>query len=105
MESHVWVPVASESTYKDQLLPLSLGYPLRGLYSLGTHAYRAPHNGSASAPTGPWLSTLSTYSDQHASKKARMSSQELPRRIGSGVTGASLQCTEDKAAPPTMPPQ
>ena len=47
-----------------------------------------------------------TYSDQARlqQKKARMPPQELPRRIGSGMTGASLQCTEDKAAPPTMPP-
>ena len=41
MESHVLVPVASESTYQDQPLPPSLGYPLRGLGSLG--ARRAPH--------------------------------------------------------------
>ena len=32
-------------------------------------------------------------------------SLELPRRIGSGVTGALLQCIKDKATPLTMPPQ
>ena len=32
-------------------------------------------------------------------------SLELPRRTGSGVTGALLQCIKDKAAPLTMPPQ
>ena len=31
-------------------------------------------------------------------------SLELPRRIGSGVTGASLQCIKDKTASLTMPP-
>ena len=38
---------------QDQLFPPSLGYPLLGPYSLGTHARRAPHDGPASASTGP----------------------------------------------------
>jgi hypothetical protein len=128
---------------RDQLLPLSLGYPLPGSCSLGTRARRAPHNGSASSPTGPRLSTLSALWDRHVvrsthhtlrqaagaptsctgpsscilgvstpvssplpilgsprrsniqrparlqQKKARMPSQELPRRTGSGVTGVA----------------
>ena len=35
---------------QDQLLPPSLGNPLQGLDSLGIHARRTPHDGSASAP-------------------------------------------------------
>ena len=55
---------------QDQLLPPSLGHPLRGLGSLGIHARRAPHDGSASAPTEPRLSTLSTYSNRHVIRHA-----------------------------------
>ncbi|XP_066374079.1 uncharacterized protein [Miscanthus floridulus] len=50
---------------QDQLLPLSLGYPLPGSCSLGTRARRASHNGSTSSPTGPRLSTLSALWDRH----------------------------------------
>ena len=65
MESQVWVPVASKSTYKDQLLPPSLGNPLQGLGSLRIRTRRAPHDGLASAPTEPRLFTLSIHIDWH----------------------------------------
>jgi len=58
-------PCSHRISVQDQLLPPSIGHPLRGLGSLGIRARRAPHDGSASAPTGPRLSTLSTYSDRH----------------------------------------
>ena len=59
-------PCSLGISVQDQLLPPSLGYPLLDSYSLGTRARRAPpHSGSASAPTRPRLSTLSTYSDRH----------------------------------------
>ena len=58
-------PCSLKISIKDQLLPPSLGYPPPHPCSLGTRARRAPHNGSASAPMGPQLSTLSTYSDRH----------------------------------------
>ena len=50
---------------QDQLLPPSLCNSLQGLGSLGIHARRAPHDGSASVPTEPWLFTLSMHSDRH----------------------------------------
>ena len=55
---------------QDQLLPPSLGSPLQGLGSLGICAHRAPHDGSASAPTEPRLFTLSTYSDRYVVRHA-----------------------------------
>ena len=53
---------------QDQLLPLSLGNLLQGLGNLGIHARRAPHDGSASAPTEPRLFTRSTHSDRHVAR-------------------------------------
>ena len=50
---------------QDQLLPPCLGNLLQGLGNLGIRARRAPHDGSASAPIEPRLSTLSAYSDRH----------------------------------------
>jgi len=58
-------PCSLEISVQDQLLPPSLGNPLQGLGSLGIRARRAPHDGSASAPTEPRLFTLSTRSDRH----------------------------------------
>jgi len=56
---------------QDQLLPLSLGYPLPGSCSLRTGACRAPHDGSASASTGPRFSTLSTLWPRHVARRTR----------------------------------
>jgi len=70
---------------QDQLLPPSLGYPLPGSCSLGTRARRAPHNGSASAPTRPRLSTLSTYSDRHVVRSTHHTLRQ--------AAGAPTSCT------------
>ena len=56
---------------QDQLLPPSLGYPLPGSCSLETCDCRAPHNGSASASTGPRFSMLSTLWHRHVAHRTR----------------------------------
>jgi len=55
---------------QNQLLPPRLDSLLQGLGNLGIHAYRAPYDGSASAPTGPRLFMQSTHSNQHVARQA-----------------------------------
>ena len=62
-------PCSLEIDVQNQLLPPSLGYPLPGSYSLGACACRAPHDGSASASTGPQFSTLSTLWHRHVARR------------------------------------
>ena len=50
---------------QDQLLPSSLGKSALGSRQPRDSRPPSPHDGLASAPTRPRLSTLSTYSDQH----------------------------------------
>ena len=64
-------PCSLEINEQDQLLPPSLSYPLPGSYSLGTCACRAPHEGSASASTGPRFSTLSALWHRHVAHRTR----------------------------------
>jgi len=59
------VTVASESVHETNCSLQGLGNPLLGLGSLGIRTHRAPHDGSASAPTEPRLFSPSTHSDQH----------------------------------------
>ena len=64
-------PCSLGISIKNQLLPPSLGKSLPRSRSRRTHAYRAPHDGSASASTGPRLSTLSTLWQRHVTRGTR----------------------------------
>ena len=106
MWSQVQVTIASESVYKTNCSlhasavnfrvsatsgfmpaePPTIARPRHQL-SLGSFHYQRTAIGTTSAMPCAKLSL------------------EIPRRIGSGVTGALLQCIKDKAAPLTMPPQ
>ena len=91
---------------RDQLFPPSLGHLHQGLGSLGIHVCRDPHDGSASALTEPRLLAQSIHSDPHTDRHVRFEvTLELPRRIGSDVTGASHQYFKDGTTPSPTPPQ
>ena len=109
MESQVRVLVASESAYKTNCslrasatrfrTPVASGLGpaepptmVQPLHQLGLGSLRCQHTA---------IDTTFTVCAMPYVKP----SQELPRRTGSGVTGASLQYIEDKTAPSTMPPQ
>ena len=90
---------------QDQLLPPSLGIHFRISVASGF----AP----AEPPTmaQPWHQlSLGSLHCQHTTTGTSSAmpciklSLELPRRTGSGMTGASLQCIKDKIAPSTMLP-
>ena len=78
-------PCSLGNDVQGQLLPPSLGYPLPGSCSLGTHARRAPHDGPASASTGPRLSTLSALWDRHVARSTRHALRQ--------AAGAPTSCT------------
>ena len=64
--------------------PCSLGineqdHPLPGSCSLRTGACRAPHDGSASASTGPRFSRLSTLWHQHVARRTRHTLRQAAR--------------------------
>ena len=102
-------PCSLGISIKDQLLPPSLGYLPPYPYSLGTRARRAPPQWFSLCTDGALA--LYAVDIQRPTRRPQSApfpakpSQESPRRTGSGVTGASLQCIEDKTAPSTMPPQ
>ena len=70
MRKQARVTVASESVPETNCSLQGLGNPLLGLGSLRTRAHRAPHDGSASAPTEPRLFMRSTHSDRHVARQA-----------------------------------
>ena len=80
------VTVASESVHETNCSLQGLGNPLQGLDSLGIHAHRAPHDGSASAPTEPRLFSPSTHSDQHVVGHA------LRQAITGAPTSYKIRC-------------
>ena len=63
-------PCSLRISVQDQLLPPRPGSLLQGLGNLGIRAYRAPYDGSASAPTEPRLFTQSMHSNQHIARQA-----------------------------------
>jgi len=99
-------PCSLGISVQDQLLPPSLGNPLQGLGSLGIHARRAPHDGSASAPTEPRLFTLSTHSDRHVVysthrtlRQAAPTSRVGPSSCILGVSTPALSCQPGLGTP------
>jgi len=92
MESQVQVPVASESTNKtirfwapvaSGLVPAEPPTMVQPLHRLSLGSLRCRHTATGTSSIACAMPCVKL-------------SLELPRRTGSGVTGASLQCIKDK---------
>ena len=106
MGSQVWATVASKSVYKTNyslqasaihfrvsaasgFAPAEPPTMARPRHQLSLGSLRGQHTATGTSPAIPCVKL----------------SMELPRCIGSGVTGALLQYIKDRAAPSTIPPQ
>ena len=105
MGSQVRVTIASESVYRTNCSHQASAIHFRASAASGFASAEPP----AMARPRHQLS-LSSLHYQHtvthmlSAMPCVKLSLEFPRHIGSGVTGALLQCIKDKIAPSTMPP-